>query len=105
MAYQQLESIENLDLKSFLQYPTTGFNFFWVLILFAIFMVFTLSTFFKEIRREGRGNILSSLAIAGFVTTAIAVLFSLLDLIQTQIVIIVFVISIIFQIIFLLTSR
>ncbi len=104
MTYSTLENITDLDLKGFLQFPSTDTIIFYPLILFAIFMVFTLSTFFKEVRREGKGNILSSLAVAGFVTTAVAVLFSLLELINTEIVVLTFVISVVFQVIYLLTK-
>lgn len=104
MTYTQLETIENLDLKGFLQFPSIDTIMFYPLILFAIFIVFTLATFFKEVRREGKGNLLSSLAVAGFVTTVVAVLFSLLEIIQTRIVVITLVISIVFQVIYLLTK-
>ncbi len=104
MTYTTLENISNLDLRGLLQFPSTDTPIFYPLILFAIFMVFTLSTFFREVRREGKGKILSSLAVAGFVTTAIATIFSLLDLIQVQIVVLTLVISTVFAIIYLLTK-
>ncbi len=104
MTYTTLENVSDLSLKGLLQFPSTDTPIFYPLILFAIFMVFTLSTFFRELRREGKGNILSSLAVAGFVTTAIATIFSLLDLIQVQIIVLTFVISTVFTIIYLLTK-
>lgn len=103
MTYTELQDL-NLTFRGFLQFPSTDTIIFYPLILFAIFMVFTLSTFFREIRREGKGNFLSSLAVAGFVTTAIAVIFSFLELIQVQIVVLTFVISVVFQVIYLLTK-
>ncbi len=105
MTYTQLENITDLDLRAFLQFPSLDTPIFYPLLLFAIFIVFTLSTFFREIRREGKGNFLSSLAVAGFVTTAIATIFSLLELIQVQIVVLTFVISVVFQVIYLLTKK
>ena len=104
MTYQTLENITDLDLRGLLQFPSQDTIIFYPLILFAIFMVFTLSTFFREIRREGKGNLLSSLAVAGFVTTAMATIFSLLELVQPITVVITFVISIVFQVIYLLTK-
>lgn len=105
MTYKTLENITDLDLRSFLQFPSLDTPIFYPMLLFAIFMVFTLSTFFREVRREGKGNILSSLAVAGFVTTAIAVIFSLLELIQVEIIVLTFVISVVFQVIYLLTKK
>ena len=84
MTYQTLENNSNLDLKGFLQFPSLDTAIFYPLLLFSIFVVFTLSTFFKEVRREGKGNILSSLAVGGYVTTAIAAIFTLLELIQVE---------------------
>ncbi|KKL91643.1 hypothetical protein LCGC14_1892660 [marine sediment metagenome] len=104
MTYKTLENISNLDLRSLLQFPSIDTPIFYKIILFAIFIVFTLSTFFREVRREGKGNFLSSLAVAGFVTTAIATIFSFLALIQVQVVVVTLVISIVFQIIYLLTK-
>ncbi len=104
MTYKTLENVTDLDLKGLLQFPSQDTPIFWPMILFAIFMVFTLSTFFREVSREGKGKILSSLAVAGFVTTAMATIFSLLDLIQVQIVVLTFVISTVFTVIYLLTK-
>lgn len=105
MTYSTLENASDLDLRGLLQFPSIDTPIFWPLMLFAIFLVFTLSTFFREVRREGKGNILSSLAVAGFVTTAMAVIFSFLALVQTQIVVLTFTISIVFQVIYLLTRK
>ncbi len=102
MTYETIENIT--DLRGMLQFPSTDTPIFYPLLLFAIFIVFTLSTFFREVRREGKGNFLSSLAVAGFVTTVIAVIFSFLELIQVQIVVLTFVISVVFQVIYLLTK-
>lgn len=104
MPYTRLDNVSNLDLRGLLQYPSIDTSLFYPGILFAIFVIFTLATFFREVRREGRGNILASLAVAGFVTTVVATIFSLLALIQVQIVVITFVISGIFQIIYLSTK-
>lgn len=104
MTYVQLEELSSLELRDFLQYPSIDTPIFYPSLLFVIFLIFTLSTFFKEVRRTGKGNILSSLAVAGFVTTVIATIFSLLGLIQVGIVILTFVISMVFQVIYLLTK-
>ena len=104
MTYTQLEDLGELSLRQLLQFPSLDTPIFYPLILFAIFLVFTLSTFFMEVRRTGRGNIISSLAVAGFVTTAIATIFSFLALIQTEVVVLALVISLVFQVIYLITK-
>lgn len=104
MTYTQLENIGDLTLRKFLQFPSLDTPIFYPVLLFVIFLIFTFSTFFREVRRTGRGNILSSLAVAGFVTTVIATIWSLLGLIQVGIVVLTFVISMIFQVIYLVTK-
>ncbi len=103
MTYTELQDVSNLDFRTLLQFPSIDTPIFYPTLLFVIFTVFTLATFFREVRREGKGNFLSSLAVAGFVTTAIATIWSLLGLVQTQIVVLTFVISLVFQVIYLLT--
>lgn len=105
MTYTQLESLGDIGLRELLNFPNLDTPIFYPTMLFVIFMIFTMATFFREIKREGRGNILSSLAIGGFVTTVMAFIFSLLGLVQTIIVITTLVISLVFEVLFLLTGR
>ena len=105
MTYTQLESLGDIGLRELLNFPNLDTPIFYPTMLFVIFMIFAMATFFREIKREGRGNIMSSLAIGGFVTTVMAFIFSLMGLIQTAIVIITLVISLVFEVIFLLTGR
>ena len=105
MTYTQLESLGDIGLRELLNFPNLDTPIFYPTMLFVIFIIFTMATFFREVKREGRGNIMSSLAIGGFVTTVMAFIFSLMGLIQTAIVIITLVISLVFEVIFLLTGR
>jgi len=105
MAYQQLENLSDISLRSVLQYPNLATPMFWPIILFTIFMVMTLTTFFRELKREGRANFLSSLAVGGYFTLAVSVSFTLLGLITYQIVVIVLVFAVIFQVIYLLSNK
>jgi hypothetical protein len=105
MTYTELDNLTTVGLREILQFPSMDTPIFYPLFLFVVFIVFTLIMFFRELGREGRGNMLSALAIAGYVTTALSVAMSLLALIQYEIVIIVFVISLAFQVLFLLTKK
>lgn len=105
MTYTQLENIGEINLQTILNFPNLDTPLFYPMILFAIFLIFSLGTFFRELKREGRANLLSSLAIGGFVTTVIAFILTILDVIQREIMVVVLVISLIFEVIFLLTSR
>ena len=88
-----------------MQFPSIDTPAFYPGLLFTIFIVLTSVMFFREVRREGRGNMVSALAISGFATMILATLLSLLGLIQTQVLVITFVITSIFAVFFLLSSR
>lgn len=106
MTYTEITDVStNLTLREMLQYPSINTPEFYPIILFTLFFMFTLMTFFRELKREGRGNFLSSLAVGGFVTTVIATVFTFLELVQYQIVVIILVISLVFQILFMLTKK
>ena len=105
MAFTELQDIGELNLRNLLNFPSIDTPIFYPVQLFVIFIVFTLMTFFREVQREGKGNILSSLAVAGYVTTAVSLIYTLLDLIQTEIMVLVLVISLVFQVLYLLTDR
>ena len=105
MAYNTIDNVTTANLTGILQYPSTNHGIFWPVILFVIYVVIALYSLNKETDREGRANILPSLALAGFVTTAIAVIFSLMGLIINAVLIIVFVISMVFIVLYLLTGR
>ena len=99
MTYHEIVNVT--DLQGILRFPILDTPEFYPTILFTIFIIFSLGTFFREVRKLGRGNIFSSLAVGGFVTVAVAVIFSALNLIQTQILVITLVVEIVFVALFL----
>ena len=105
MAFQELPTDTEIGLREILNFPNLDTPIFYPVILFVIFIVFTLGTFFRQVKREGKGNFVSSMAVASFVTTTIAFVLSLLGLIQKQVVITATVIFIILQVIYMLTKR
>lgn len=105
MSYQTIDNISNANIGEILSFPSVNTPTFFPLILVAIFVVITMVSFFREIKREGRGNLMSSLAVSGFITTVIALSMSLLGLIQREVVVMILVISLVFEVIFLLTGK
>lgn len=105
MTYTELQDFPTMDLKTLLQFPSVDTPLFWPLMLFVIYIVFTFLTFFGEVRRTGSGNFLSSLAVAGYIATAMATIMTFLDLIQVQVIVITFAISITFQVLYMLSKR
>ncbi len=102
--YNPLDNQSNIDLQTLLSYPSLNTPLFWPGILFVIYLVIASLTFFREAQREGKANLLSSLAVAGYVTVALSGILSLLQLIEISIVITILVISLVFQALFLLTK-
>ncbi len=105
MAYTQLEDLGEINLETLLNFPSIDTPIYYPVMLFAIFLIISLSLFFKETDREGKGKILSSFAIGGYATTGIAVVLTLIGAIQREIMIVILVISLIFQVIYLLTGK
>lgn len=105
MAYSTLENISDLSLFNILNFPNLDTPEFYPIFLFVIFSVFTSLSFFREIAREGKGNLISSLAVGGFVCIAAAALLSVMGLIQTAVLVTAIVGSLVFIVIFLLTNR
>lgn len=104
MAYPGLDVINDTSIKGILQYPNISTPSFYPLILFGIFVVVSLATYFSEKERTGRGNFLSSLAVAGVLNIVLSVLLNLMTLISTLTLIVSMVISFIFIAIYLLTK-
>lgn len=105
MTYTEIHELGNITLRQVFTFPSIDTPSFYPILLFVIFAVFTLMTFFREISREGKGNFLSSLAVAGYVTTAIATAMTFLDMIQYEIVVVILVLSLVFQIIFFMSKK
>lgn len=104
MAYNTLENATDLGIRGILNFPNVDTPSFYPIMLFVFFFIFTTLTFFREVKREGRANLLSSLAVGGFVTTALAGVLSLLQVVSNVTVITVLVLSIVFETIYLLTK-
>jgi len=105
MTYTELQNISYQSLKGILQFPSLDTPMFWPIILLVVFITMSLLTFFREVGRDGKGNMLSSLAVAGYLTTSLSLAFTFLDLIMYQVVITIFVISLVFQVLFMLTKK
>jgi len=105
MTYTTLDEINGTDLASVLTYPTVNNTEFYPLLLFAIFTITTFLTFFREIAREGKGDILSSLAVGAFVNIAVTSIFMLIRFIDYTIGITSLVISILIVIFYLSSNK
>ncbi len=103
--YQTLEGSGVSGIQGLLNFPNLDNPLFYQFFLTTIFLVFTSLLFFKQTKREGRAHLLGSMAVAGYLTTAIGAILSALGLISTTQLVIQVVITLVLQVIFLLTSR
>ncbi len=105
MTYTEIHELGNITIRQVFTFPSIDTPSFYPILLFTIFLVFALIGFFREITREGKGNFLSSLAVAGYVTTAMATAMTFLDMIQYEVLVIILVISLMFQILFFISKK
>lgn len=105
MTFIELDALNDTSITGILAFPNLNTPSFWPLILFGIFAVITLGTFFSEKERRTTGNFLSSLAVASFVNIVLSALLKMMNVIDQTTLIISLVISFIFIAIYLLTGR
>ena len=88
-----------------LSYPTIGSPAFWLWILGAIFVIFTLTSYYNEVKIFGKGRLLSSLVVSSFFITCLAVLGSVVGFITTEILVVIIVFFAIFTAIFIFSGN
>jgi len=82
MAYPNLTSLNvNSSVADLLALPNSSFPYFWTLILFGLGAIVALSAYFKEKASTGRGNLLSSMAVASLAIIVLATLGSLMKIV------------------------
>lgn len=85
------------------QYVSSVEPIFFPLVLFAIFIIACLGSFFTQKSLTGRGNFLASASVAGFMTTMAAYVLSLIPgIVNTFTVVVCLILSVVFTLLFLL---
>ena len=77
MAYQTFQEYNQTDLTGLFTYPASVVPAFTPLILFALFLISLLASYFSQKRLTGRGDFMASFAVAGFFTAIVAIIMSL----------------------------
>lgn len=97
MAYDTITDVNmSQGLDQLFYYVADVVPIFIPLVLFAFFTIICLGSFFAQKRFSGRGDFFSSFAVAGYVTTVLAFLFSMIpDLVNPFTIAVCVVISII----------
>ena len=104
MAFEELNSRNMSEgIHVLFQYVSSVEPIFFSLVLFAIFIITCLGSFFTQKSLTGRGNFLASSAVAGYITTIAAYILSLIPgVVNTFTVVICLVISIVFTLLLFL---
>lgn len=79
MAYKTLDDVNTTKgVHTLITYVAETVPIFTPLMLFAIFIISCLGSYFASIRLSGRGDFPASFAAAGFITTIVATVMSLI---------------------------
>lgn len=105
MAFRGLENITVDGPEDILTYPLTGDFYFWAKILFAIWIVLGLTTFFEERLRLGKGNFLSSFAVSSLAVIVLAFIGSLFDIVTGEVFVSILVIGCLLIFVWYVKSR
>lgn len=82
-------------INDFLSLPNASYPYFWAWIIGGIWIIITLNTYYKEKRDTGRGNILSSMAVAAFACIILSTLGTLVGFISLEIMLYILVLGIV----------
>ena len=85
MAYLGLESLNDTSVAGIMGFPLTGDYYFYAKILFGIWLIIGLGFFFEERKRLGKGNMLSSFAVASLAVIVLASIGSLFDIVTGEV--------------------
>lgn len=93
--WNTLDNYTVSDISSLMEYPSTIDTYFWAYIMFAIYMIITLSFFFRDKKTYGEGNFLSASAVGSFVTIILTAVLSLMGIIENTLMVMILVIGVI----------
>lgn len=92
--YPDLSNLNNQSgIGGLLSLPNASYPYFWAWILVGIWIIITLTLYFKEKEKIGRGKILSAMSVASIAIIVLAVLGSVVGIVSTEIMVYVLVIS------------
>jgi len=79
MGYIEFTEFNQTGIAGLFLYPSAVWAGFIPLVLFALFSIVLMSTYFSQKRLTGRGNFNSSFAVAGYFTAIVALVMTLTE--------------------------
>jgi len=96
MTYQTISDYNVSSPEQILSYVATTVDIFIPMMLFSLFIITLLGTYFAQQRIQGRGKFASSFAVAGYFTLIIAFFLSLIpNVINTLELVVTFIVAIV----------
>jgi len=104
MAFEEISSRNMSEgFHVLFQYVSDVEPIFFPFLLFAVFIIISLGSYFAQKELTGRGNFLASLAVAGYITTIVAYVLSLIPgVVNVFTIVVCLVITIIFTLLLIL---
>ena len=78
-AYQTFTEFNQTGMAGLFLYPASVVDIFIPMVLFTMFVVILLATYFSQKRLTGRGDFFASFAVAGYFVAILSFLMSLVD--------------------------
>ncbi|MFA6190644.1 MAG: hypothetical protein WC711_04030 [Candidatus Staskawiczbacteria bacterium] len=82
--FNTLDNYTITDVSSLLAYPSSVDTNFWAWVMFAIFMIISLTFYFRDKALLGEGNFLSSGAVGSLITLLLSIPLTLMGVIDNS---------------------
>lgn len=90
--FHDLSSLpSNHTIGDILSLPNNSYPYFWIWILGGIWMIISMSLYFKEKERLGKGNLISSMAVSCFAILVLSLIGTLVGFVSLEIMVYVLV--------------
>ena len=91
-----LETLVDNSITGILAFPTSCFYYFYAAIMFAFWLILSMGLFNKDSDKFIRSDMISSMGVSAIVTIFVSLIGTLINIIQRDVFIIIFVIGMIF---------
>ena len=97
-----LETLVDTSITGILAFPTSCDYYFWAKIMFAFWLIISMTLYFADKKRVFKSDMVSAMGVSSVVTIFVALIGTLLKIIQRDIFIFTMVIGVVFIIFWLL---
>lgn len=95
----------NPSVGDFMSLPNSTYPYFWAWILTSIWLIIVTTSYFAEKSRNGKGNILSSMAVSCFVIIVLSAIGTAFGVVSLEIMIYIIAISVVIWGIWFFTNK